>query len=88
MASYDWIGIDGDGLFSNHDNWGPLGAPAGPPAQGDDASITNGDTVEIDQATIEVDNLTIDSSSLDDNGNRLIVDGVLTVGSPFGRPRN
>src|SRR4249920_1800356 len=83
MASYDWTGTAGDDLFSNPDNWGPLGAPAGPPAQGDDASITNG-AVEIDQATIEVGSLAINSGSLDDNGRRLVAGGLLSVGSPFG----
>jgi hypothetical protein len=78
MANYDWTGTASDGLIWNPDNWGPLGAPAGPPAQGDDASIING-AVEIDQATIEVGNLSINSGSLDDNGRRLVVGGLLSV---------
>jgi hypothetical protein len=78
MANYDWTGTASDGLFWNPDNWGPLGAPAGPSAQGDDASIING-AVEIDQATIEVGNLSINCGSLDDNGRRLVVGGLLSV---------
>jgi hypothetical protein len=78
MANYDWTGTASDGLIWNPDNWGPLGAPAGPPAQGDGASIING-AVEIDQATIEVGNLSINSGSLDDNGRRLVVGGLLSV---------
>jgi hypothetical protein len=43
MASYSWTGIGRRGLFSDPHNWNPVGVPA----QGDDASISNGDTVEI-----------------------------------------
>src|SRR5258708_28655424 len=84
MASYKWTGADRDGLFSNPGDWGPLGAPAGPPGPGDDATIDNGDTVKIDQPTTEVANLTVNSGTFDDNGHLLIVDDALTIGSSFG----
>ena len=85
LASYTWTGGDNSNPtdFSDPLNWDPI---TGPPAAGDDATITNsatlpvGDAVEIPTNGTEVSNLTIDDGALDDNGNQLTVDSSLVLG--------
>ena len=85
LASYTWTGGDNSNPtdFSDPLNWDPI---TGPPAAGDDATITDsatlpvGDAVEIPTNGTEVSNLTIDDGALDDNGNQLTVDSSLVLG--------
>ena len=82
MTDYNWTGDDGTTDFSDPLNWNPS---SGPPAKGDNATITDsgtlslGNAVQITQQS-EVTNLTIDDGALNDTGFLLTIDNFLVVG--------